>query len=113
MRQLISLAIGVPLRHPSTVLFNWDPAKNEILKEYRQVSFETVVVHLGRGDLWRTAEHPNQNAYPGQRLFFVLINNYVYIVPYEIRASVFWLIAIIPSRRATAEYQKETHHEAK
>ncbi len=77
MRQLISLAIDVPLRHPFTVLFNWDPAKNEILKEHRQVSFETVVVHLGRGDLWRTAEHPNQNAYPGERLFFVLINNYV------------------------------------
>lgn len=75
------------------------------------LSFETVIVHLGRGDLWRTAEHPNQAAYPGQRLFFVLVNHYIYIVPYEISASVFWLITIIPSRRATAEDRKETRHE--
>jgi len=105
------LAKRVPIRHAWTVLFNWDPAKNEILKETRQISFETVIVHLGRGDLWRTAEHPNQEAYPSQRLFFVLINNYIYIVPYEIRASVFWLITIIPSRRATADYRKEIQHE--
>ena len=103
----------MPIRHPLIVLFDWDPAKNELLKENRQVSFETVVIHLGRGDLWRTAEHPNQETYPGQRLFFVLINKYIYIVPYEIRSSVFWLITIIPSRRATAEHQKETQHELK
>jgi len=43
--------------------------------------------------------------YPGQRLFFVLISDAVYIVPYAIRAFVFWLITIMPSRRA--ECRKE------
>ena len=94
-----------------SVLFDWDSAKNEILKDTRQTSFETIVVLLGRGDVWKNAEHPDQVRYPGQRLFFVVINDYVYVVPYEIRDAVFWLITIIPSRRATAEYRKEKPHE--
>jgi hypothetical protein len=94
-----------------SVLFDWDSAKNEILKDTRQTSFETIVVHLGRGDVWKNAEHPDQVRYPGQWLFFVVINDYVYVVPYEIRDAVFWLITIIPSRRATAEYRKEKPHE--
>ena len=87
--------------------YDWDPKKNEFLKATRRVSFEAVIVHLGRGDVWRVADHPDQKRYPGQRLFFVVINEYVYIVPFEIRDEVIWLVTIIPSRKATKQYLQE------
>jgi uncharacterized DUF497 family protein len=89
------------------VQYDWDPKKNEFLKATRRVSFEAVIVHLGRGDVWRVADHPDQKHYPGQRLFFVVINGYVYIVPFEIRDEVIWLVTIIPSRKATKQYLQE------
>ena len=101
----------MPLWHTSFVTFDWDPEKNRKLKETREVSFESVVVHLGRGDLWKVADHPNQERYRGQKLFFVLIQDYVYIVPYEMRDEVIWLITIIPSRKATKERRKEQENE--
>jgi hypothetical protein len=93
------------------VHYDWDPKKNDFLKETRGVCFEAVIVHLGRGDLWRVADHPNQAKYPGQKLFFVPINDYVYIVPFEDRAEVIWLVTIIPSRKATKLYLQDRNYE--
>lgn len=87
--------------------FDWDPPKNDFLKKTRDISFEAVVVHLGRGDLWRIAEHPDQEVHPGQWLFFVIVSDYIHIVPYEIRGEIIWLVTIIPSRKATKDYLKE------
>jgi hypothetical protein len=101
----------VPLRHPNAVQFDWDPKKNDFLKTTRNVCFETVMVHLGRGDLWRVAEHPNQEKYSGQKLFFVPIDDYIYIIPFEERGEVIWLVTIIPSRKATKMYLEEINNE--
>lgn len=97
----------MPLRHPDHVQYDWDPKKNDFLRATRKVCFEAVVVHLGRGDVWRVAEHPNQGKYPGQKLFFVLMDDYIYIVPFEERGEVIWLVTIIPSRKATKMYLEE------
>jgi hypothetical protein len=87
--------------------YDWDSQKNDFLKTTRKISFEAVIVHLNRGDLWRVADHPDQDRFPGQQLFFVIIDDYVHIVPCEIREDVIWLVTIIPSRKATREYLKE------
>jgi hypothetical protein len=97
----------VPIGHPYGVQYDWDPKKNDFLKETRNVCFEAVIVHLGRGDVWRVAEHPNQVKYPGQKLLFVPIDDYIYIVPFEERGEVIWLVTIIPSRKATKMYLEE------
>jgi hypothetical protein len=91
--------------------FEWDPHKNELLKSTRDISFEAIVVHLGLGDLWRIADHPDQARYPGQKLFFVLIEDYIHIIPYEQRGEVIWLITIIPSRKAIRDYLEEKNDE--
>lgn len=91
--------------------YDWDPKKNESLKASRNISFEAVIVHLGRGDVWRVADHPDQTRHPGQRLLFVVIDRYVYIVPFEIRGDVIWLVTVIPSRKATRQYINESHNE--
>ena len=87
--------------------YDWDSQKNDFLKATRKISFEAVIVHLDRGDLWRVAAHPDQDRFPEQQLFFVIIDDYVHIVPFEIREDAIWLATIIPSRKATRDYQKE------
>jgi hypothetical protein len=93
------------------VLYDWDPQKNNFLKATRHMSFEAVIVHLGRGDVWKVAEHPNQERYPGQKLFFVIIDDYIHIVPFEERDEVIWLVTIIPSRKATKLYWEDQSNE--
>ena len=91
--------------------YDWDSKKNEFLKANRGISFEAVIVHLGRGDLWKVSDHPDQSRYPGQRILFVIVDDYVHMVPVEIRGDTLWLVTIIPSRKATRQYREEKHNE--
>ena len=87
--------------------YEWDPDKNEWLKRERHISFEQIVFHLSQGDIWKTADHPDQNKYPGQRVYFVIVEGYVYLVPYVNEDEYVFLKTIIPSRKATREYGKD------
>ena len=87
--------------------YEWNPDKNEWLKEKRNISFERVIYHLAQDDIWNTADHPDQKKYPGQKIYFVAIEGYIYIVPYIIEKEYIFLKTIIPSRKATKIYQKE------
>jgi uncharacterized DUF497 family protein len=87
--------------------FEWNPDKNEWLKEYRNISFEQIIFHLGKGDIWMIADHPDQKKYPGQRIYFVIVENYIYLVPHVVEKEYFFLKTIIPSRKATKDYLKE------
>ena len=87
--------------------FEWNPAKNETLKKERNISFEKVIFHLSQGDVWKTTDHPDQVKFPGQRLYFILIENYVYIVPHVMRDETIFLKTIIPSRKATKLFNME------
>ena len=62
--------------------YEWDPQKNEWLKSKRNVSFETIVFHLARGDVWKLADHPDQDNHPGQKVYFVIVDEYIYLVPH-------------------------------
>ncbi len=87
--------------------YEWSPEKNEWLKRNRNISFEQVIFHLGQGDVWAIADHPDQRRYPGQKLYFVIVENYIYIVPHVVEDKYIFLKTIIPSRKATRDYQKE------
>ncbi|MBU1085917.1 MAG: toxin [Candidatus Omnitrophica bacterium] len=87
--------------------YEWDPDKNELLKKERNISFEQVIFHLSQGDIWKTADHPDQTNYPGQKIYFVIIENYVYAIPHVIEKGYIFLKTIIPSRKATKLYRKE------
>ena len=84
--------------------FSWDNEKNETLKRDRGVSFEAVVFHIERGDLLDILEHPNQQRYPGQRLFIINIAGYAYLVPFVESETEVFLKTVIPSRKATNTY---------
>jgi uncharacterized DUF497 family protein len=87
--------------------YEWNPDKNEELKKERNISFEEIIYHLSRGDVWKTADHPDQTKYPGQKLYFVIIDAYIYIVPHVISKEHIFLKTIIPSRKATKLYKEE------
>jgi uncharacterized DUF497 family protein len=86
--------------------YDWNPNKNEQLKRERNISFEQIVFHLSQGDVWKTSDHPNQKDYPGQRIYFVLVDGYIYLVPHVIEEDTIFLKTIIPSRKATRDYNE-------
>jgi uncharacterized DUF497 family protein len=89
------------------VIFDWDPEKNEWLKENRGISFEEIALLLSNGILWKRTKHPNQKEYPHQEVFLIPIDNYIYFVPYVIDESTIFLKTAFPHRKATKDYLKE------
>ncbi|MFH1856706.1 MAG: toxin [Candidatus Omnitrophota bacterium] len=87
--------------------YEWNPEKNEWLKKERKISFENIAFHLLQGDVWKTADHPDQKKYPDQKIYFIIVEDYIYIVPYIIEKEYIFLKTIIPSRKATRDYRKE------
>ncbi len=87
--------------------YEWNPKKNEELKRERNISFERIIFHLSRGDLWRTSDHPDQKKYPGQKIYFVIVEKYICLVPYVKEKNYIFLKTIIPSRKATKNYKRE------
>ena len=87
--------------------YEWDPTKNITLKKERNISFEKIIFHLAQGDVWKISEHPNQIDYPDQKIYYVMVDNYIYLVPHVIGKECIFLKTIIPSRKATILYKIE------
>ena len=85
--------------------FDWSTEKNQQILEQRGVSFERVVSAVERGGLLDVLQHPSQDRYPGQSIYVVDIEEYVYLVPFVTETDgTRFLKTIIPSRKATREY---------
>ncbi len=82
-------------------LVAWDPDKNLRLKLERGVSFEEVLFHIEASDLLDVVDHPNPDRYPGQKIYVVLIDGYIYLVAFVEAGGEIFLKTIIPSRKAT------------
>jgi uncharacterized DUF497 family protein len=86
-------------------LFAWDPGKNARLQHERGVSFEDVLFHIQAGDVLDVFDHPNQERYPGQKIYVIDIEGYVCLVPFVETDDEIFLKTIIPSRKATRQYR--------
>jgi len=84
--------------------YDWSDEKNEWLQQERGVVFEDIVFHLSQGGLLDTIEHPNQQQYPGQKIFIVNVEGYAYLVPFVEDNEMIFLKTIIPSRKMTIQY---------
>ena len=85
--------------------FNWDKDKNEDLKENRNISFEEIIIAIHEGKIIDVYEHPNQSLYPGQRIYVIELNEYLYLVPFVESEKEIFLKTIIPSRKAMKKYK--------
>ena len=84
--------------------FDWNNEKNEEIIRERKISFEEVVFCIMHNGLLDIIEHPNKSKYPGQKIFIVDIDDYVYIVPFVEDDEMIFLKTIIPSRKMTKKY---------
>ena len=85
--------------------FDWSTEKNQRLIEQREISLESVVSAIEQGGLLDVLEHPNQDRYPGQLIYVVESDEYIFLVPFVKQADgTRFLKTIIPSRKATRAY---------
>jgi uncharacterized DUF497 family protein len=87
--------------------FNWDNAKNLVLKKERGISFEEIVIAIEAGNTVDVLEHPNKNRYPDQILILVNVRDYIYVVPAIADSNGFFMKTIFPSRKFTNQYLRK------
>jgi uncharacterized DUF497 family protein len=84
--------------------YAWNSEKNERLNSERDISFEDIVVNIHLGNEVDIYDHPNQDRYPGQKISVVIVDDYVFLVPFVESDEEIFLKTIIPSRKATKQY---------
>lgn len=84
--------------------YEWDSAKNLLLRQTRGVGFEDIVAAIESGAVIDDASHFNPVRYPEQRILVIDLNSYVYLVPYEVRHQKMRFITIFPSRKQLRNY---------
>ena len=82
--------------------FDWDEDKNKWLIANRDISFEMCQAALEQGCLLATI--PNKHPHTHQKKLYILINDYVYVVPYVEDDQKIFFKTIYPSRKATKKY---------
>ncbi|MDP4610066.1 MAG: DUF4258 domain-containing protein [Opitutales bacterium] len=85
-------------------MFDWSDEKDATLRTQRGICFQDAVYAIEQGDVLAIADHPNQAAYPNQKIIYLKIEDYVYLVPYVQDGETLFLKTIIPSRKATMQY---------
>lgn len=86
------------------ITFKWSDEKNVKLQRERGFSFEELVAALEAGGLLADIPHPNQRAYPQQRILIVNMGDYAYEIPCVPDNDHISLITAFPSRKATQRY---------
>ena len=84
--------------------FLWDPVKNEMLRSERGISFEEIVFLIEQDINVAIINHPNPRKYPNQKIFEILIGDYIYLVPFVEQDQKYFLKTIIPSRKSTKRH---------
>lgn len=87
--------------------FDWDKEKNEWLMRERGISFEFIKECIENGQVILTTK--NHPPYEHQRVHFILINEYIYEVPFVEDEEKFFLKTIYPSHEATKKYVKNKY----
>jgi len=86
--------------------YNWNTEKNKLLRETRNISFEEIVLAISQNGIIEVYEHPNQEKYPGQKIYEIDYKDYIYLVPYLENENEYFLKTIIPSRKATKKHKR-------
>ncbi len=84
--------------------YTYNQAKNIKLKSERGISFEELIWLINDGYLIDILDHPDQQKYPGQSIFVVDIEGYVWLVPYVEDDDKIFLKTAFPSRKHSKKY---------
>ncbi|MDO9577546.1 MAG: hypothetical protein Q7J16_06635 [Candidatus Cloacimonadales bacterium] len=78
-----------------------------MLKKQRNISFEEIVFQIQNDGLLEIIKHPNNDKYVNQKIFVVIYNNYVYLVPFIEKENEIFLKTIFPGRKYTKKYLED------
>ena len=92
-------------------MYDWSEEKDRQLREDRGIGFEDIIFHIQEGDVLHTAVHPNRQKYPNQKILYVRVDEYVYLVPFVENEDNKFLKTIIPSRKATKKLIRREENE--
>lgn len=84
-------------------MFLWDDSKNETLIDTRGISFDEIVSAIEL-DINPLDIYENKN-YKNQYKMDVLIDDYVWVVVFEIRNGDYWLVTAFKNRKANKKYK--------
>jgi len=90
------------------ITYNWNKEKNLLLKRERNLSFEQIILHIENGDLLDIVEHPNKEKFAHQKILIIKIEEYIISVPFVENGDERFLKTIIPSRKLTKKYLKDS-----
>jgi len=91
--------------------FKWNIEKNKLLKKERNVCFEDVVALISEDRILDIIKHPNEMKYPNQKIYIILLQNYVHMVPFVKKEDEIFLKTIVPSRKMNKLYNKGVDNE--
>lgn len=86
--------------------FKYNSEKNKLLKDERGVCFEDVIAQLSTGNILDIIKHPNEEKYPNQKIYILLLQDYVHMVPYVKVDDEIFLKTIVPSRKMHKIYKE-------
>ena len=78
------------------------------MKNERGVCFEDVITQLESGNILDIIKHPNEEKYPNQKIYILLLQGYVYMVPYVKIEKEIFLKTIVPSRKMNKLYGEKS-----
>jgi len=87
--------------------FEWDNKKNEQVKNKRNISFERIALEIENNNVVDVLTHPNTQKYPGQKIYLVKCNDYIYAVPSVENKDAIFLKTIFKNRKYNKIYQKK------
>lgn len=90
--------------------FLFNKEKDAWLRANRGIGFKEVIQQIEGGSIVAVIDNPNQDRYPGQRMYLVNIRSYVYVVPFVRELGYIWLKTIYRSRKMTKHYLREKKH---
>lgn len=86
-------------------MISYGKEKNELLKRTRGIGFEEIIAAIEAGKILDVYDHPDQENYPGQKIYVVEALDYVYLVPFVRNEEGVFLKTITPSRKAKKIYK--------
>ena len=82
--------------------FDWNPAKNQWLKESRGITFDEIMCLIDGGYLRAILNHPKK---PYQKILVVELEGYAYNVPFIMeKDGTYFLKTVYPSRASTKKF---------
>ena len=78
------------------------------MKNEREVCFEDVITQLESGNILDIIKHPNEEKYLNQKIYILLLQGYVHMVPYVKIEKEIFLKTIVPSRKMNKLYGEKS-----